>query len=409
MSILVASVQTSASITETNVNVEVQASPNTLSVSVDSVNGASVDTVTVLGSQTTTSVTETNVNVVAQITTNSLSVSMANVAGDKYQTTSNSTLTIAANGIVSLTTNDLGLDYSIAQTVIIAYDINNHCHGSVVSYDGATGLLVVELKNKTGSGTYSNWQINLDGAVGSVGVGVPAGGATGYVLTKVDNQDYNTTWASVGSGTVQSVAGISPIVSSGGTNPQISLNQLQVFAGQSYYSTADYSLDFSGATTAQSVLGGTQSGFVLGVGTYEFEFAGQVWHSFLSSTTMSPAIGTRYTTVTGSPTVTGSQLITYATTLAANSASATSIRRDNVGTQGFQSGTLTSGQTRYIFVSIKGIIRVAGVGATIKFYPAISSSAVGDNPVTMKDNLMFKILTINSSSASSTGTGTIVA
>jgi hypothetical protein len=101
--------------------------------------------------------------------------------GDKYHTTSNSTLTIAANGTITAITNDLGLDYSTAQTVILAYDLSNHMHGDVVSYNPTTGALVVDLQHKSGSGTYSSWEINLQGAVGVAGPQGPTGatGATG--------------------------------------------------------------------------------------------------------------------------------------------------------------------------------------------------------------------------------------
>jgi hypothetical protein len=101
--------------------------------------------------------------------------------GDKYHTTSNSTLTIAASGTITAITNDLGLDYSTAQTVILAYDLSNHMHGEVVSYNQTTGALVVDLKHKDGSGTYSSWEINLQGAVGVAGPQGPTGatGATG--------------------------------------------------------------------------------------------------------------------------------------------------------------------------------------------------------------------------------------
>jgi hypothetical protein len=101
--------------------------------------------------------------------------------GDKYHTTSSSTLTIAASGTITAITNDLGLDYSTAQTVILAYDLSNHMHGEVVSYNKTTGALVVDLKHKSGSGTYSSWEINLQGAVGVAGPQGPTGatGATG--------------------------------------------------------------------------------------------------------------------------------------------------------------------------------------------------------------------------------------
>jgi hypothetical protein len=101
--------------------------------------------------------------------------------GDKYHTTSNSTLTIAANGTITAITNDLGLDYSTAQTVILAHNLSNHMHGDVVSYNQTTGALVVDLQHKSGSGTYSSWEINLQGAVGVAGPQGPTGatGATG--------------------------------------------------------------------------------------------------------------------------------------------------------------------------------------------------------------------------------------
>ena len=87
--------------------------------------------------------------------------------GDHYHTTSSSTLTISANGQISLTTDDLGLDYSVAQTVIIAHDISHHMHGDVVSYNPVNGLLTVDLKQKAGSGTYSSWNVNLSGPASS--------------------------------------------------------------------------------------------------------------------------------------------------------------------------------------------------------------------------------------------------
>jgi hypothetical protein len=54
-------------------------------------------------------------------------------------------------------------------------------HGDVVSYNPTTGALVVDLQHKSGSGTYSSWEINLQGAVGVAGPQGPTGatGATG--------------------------------------------------------------------------------------------------------------------------------------------------------------------------------------------------------------------------------------
>ncbi len=90
----------------------------------------------------------------------------AGADGDRYHTSSTSTLTISNTGTLTLYTADLNLDYSQQQTILIAYNEANHMHGRVVTYNGATGELVVNLNNSEGSGSYSVWEINLDGAVG---------------------------------------------------------------------------------------------------------------------------------------------------------------------------------------------------------------------------------------------------
>jgi hypothetical protein len=56
-----------------------------------------------------------------------------------------------------------------------------------------------------------------------VGPGVAAGGTTGQVLTKINGTDYNTQWTTPAAGTVTSVTGTAPIVSSGGATPAISV------------------------------------------------------------------------------------------------------------------------------------------------------------------------------------------
>ena len=100
--------------------------------------------------------------------------------GDKYQTTSSNTLSIAT-GNVSLTVGT-GLAYSVAQDAIIAYDINNHMVGMVESYDPLTGAMVINVATIEGTGSYSTWIVNLDGAQGAVG-DTGATGATGLGAT----------------------------------------------------------------------------------------------------------------------------------------------------------------------------------------------------------------------------------
>ena len=96
--------------------------------------------------------------------------------GDRYHTTSNTVLDIVSTGTITLTTNDLNLDYSIEQSVIVAYSAGQHMHGRVSSYNPSTGVLVLSVTDSAGSGTgLSPWEVNLDGAVGIQG----ATGATG--------------------------------------------------------------------------------------------------------------------------------------------------------------------------------------------------------------------------------------
>jgi len=63
----------------------------------------------------------------------------------------------------------------VTQSVTIAYDIDHHMHGEVVSYDDLSGVLVVDVTNHSGSGTFSSWVVNLSGAVGAVGPAGPEG------------------------------------------------------------------------------------------------------------------------------------------------------------------------------------------------------------------------------------------
>lgn len=83
-----------------------------------------------------------------------------NSLSDRYKTTSSTSRTIVSTGTISFTVG-ANLSYIPEQDVIIVYDINNHMHGTVVSYSGTT--LTVDIQHKTGSGTYANWLINLDG------------------------------------------------------------------------------------------------------------------------------------------------------------------------------------------------------------------------------------------------------
>lgn len=94
--------------------------------------------------------------------------------GDKYETISTTSLTIAASGTLTLTVGT-GLSYSTNQTVLISYDISNHMHAEIDSYNPATGVMVAQITDADGSGTYATWTVNLSGAVGIAGPIGPQG------------------------------------------------------------------------------------------------------------------------------------------------------------------------------------------------------------------------------------------
>jgi len=62
------------------------------------------------------------------------------------------------------------LAYTVAQSIIVVYDANNFQECEVTAYNPATGSLSFAAPTRTvGSGTYSAWSVNLDGAGGGDG------------------------------------------------------------------------------------------------------------------------------------------------------------------------------------------------------------------------------------------------
>jgi len=88
-------------------------------------------------------------------------VDLSPVLGDQYKTTSTTCQEIVSTGNITLTVQ-AGLAYTPLQDIIVYADANNYMHGQVVSYNTNTGVLVMEVHQKTGSGTYCNWTVNLD-------------------------------------------------------------------------------------------------------------------------------------------------------------------------------------------------------------------------------------------------------
>ena len=97
------------------------------------------------------------------------------LSGDRYRTTSSTSFTLGAGGTITVGT---GLAYTTAQDILISYDISNHQVSMVTSYNPSTGVLVFGAPSETtGSGTYTAWTVNLNGAAGGNGSSGTSGSA----------------------------------------------------------------------------------------------------------------------------------------------------------------------------------------------------------------------------------------
>lgn len=99
--------------------------------------------------------------------------------GDVWAATSSSSEDIATGAVVI--NIGPGYAYTTAQPVLIAYDGSNYMEGIVTSYNANTGVLNANITNAVGSGTYTDWDVNIAGAPGPAGDDGAAGakGATG--------------------------------------------------------------------------------------------------------------------------------------------------------------------------------------------------------------------------------------
>lgn len=81
--------------------------------------------------------------------------------GDRWTTSSNTSLLIGIGNKSLIVETDLA--YSVGQTVVIADPIayTNRMEGYVVSYNPATGQLVVSVSNSFGAGTLTSWAVSL--------------------------------------------------------------------------------------------------------------------------------------------------------------------------------------------------------------------------------------------------------
>ena len=85
------------------------------------------------------------------------------IFGDRYVTTSISTNSINKGTKVFAVSADLSYIPTQDVTIVYDHDISRHMHGTVLDYNNTTGSLTADITSRTGSGTYSDWRINIGG------------------------------------------------------------------------------------------------------------------------------------------------------------------------------------------------------------------------------------------------------
>ena len=190
------------------------------------------------------------------------------LSGDRYKSTLTGSFTL---GTTTSFTIGTGLAYTPAQDVIISYNSTNHEICSVVSYNPATGAMVIGPPvTVVGSGTYSGMTINLNGAAGGDGSSGTSGsagtaGTSGSSGVAGTSGSSGTSGANGSSG-VSGTAGITGTAGTSGSSGTSPVLPLPVVFGL-YAQTAN-STPITG-TVAETSLIGTGVG-TLTVGANQF-------------------------------------------------------------------------------------------------------------------------------------------
>jgi hypothetical protein len=103
----------------------------------------------------------------------------------QYTTTSTTSISIGSIGNNRTITVGTGLDYTVGQPIVCAYDVSNYMEAIVVSYNDITGSLTFQITLAVGSGTYASWTVNLQAASGPAGANGTSG--TSFLPTYIGN------------------------------------------------------------------------------------------------------------------------------------------------------------------------------------------------------------------------------
>jgi hypothetical protein len=198
--------------------------------------------------------------------------------GDRYLTSSTSTLTCdSANG--KTMTVGTGLSYSPQQDITVSYNNANHMHGTVLTYNSTTGLMTWDSNTHSGSGTYSNWEVNVGGVAGAV---LPVAGTAGQVLAKINSTNFNTEWISLGSMATQPASAYLSTASA--------VANYQTIAGMSaYLSTSAASSTYLTQSNASSTYLTQSSAASTYIGTSAYATTAQAQAGTSTTTVVNPA------------------------------------------------------------------------------------------------------------------------
>ena len=222
---------------------------------------------------------------------------------DRYQTTSSTSRSIAVANNVSFVLADADLSYSVGQDVVVAYDVNNNMSATVVSYTAGTNTLVVNVNDVRGSGTYTAWSINLDGATGVQGT-TGAQGTTGSQGTTGTTGTQGTTGTTGAQGAIGSTGSQGTTGNTGaqGTTGEIGAQGATGSTGAQGETGTTGAQGTTGTTGAQGTTGNTGAQGATGT-TGSQGTTGETGSQGTTGTT-----GTQGTTgTTGSQGITGAQ------------------------------------------------------------------------------------------------------
>jgi hypothetical protein len=198
--------------------------------------------------------------------------------GDRYLTSSTSTMTCDSGNGKTMTVGT-GLSYSPQQDITVSYNNANHMHGTVLTYNSTTGVMTWDSNTHSGSGTYSNWEVNVGGVAGAI---LPVGGTNGQVLAKINSTNFNTEWVSLGTMSTEPASAYLSTASA--------VANYQTIAGMSaYLSTAAASSTYLTQSNASSTYLTQSNASTTYIGTSAYATTAQAQAGTSTTTVVSPS------------------------------------------------------------------------------------------------------------------------